>query len=228
MWYGYSSQVRYEGLGCSSEVLFDSKPEVKQTLYATLAGSDLRDINTEVWSGRPHCLMKTSSKQSKRRDIQLEWLHRETKHYLIYYNVLLLQMIQFKINDWCVLKSLATLTAGFFLHVASKKALVDDEPKDDNAPLFGKMSMRSPHPPPTPIFHLPLGNLYFLWHWPLSCNNSMEKAIHRQTAFSSSRMRMSAVRSDFFWLITLFCPILKRTVRDKTVVTFARRRKPRR
>ena len=50
IWYGYSSQVRHEGLGSSSEVLFDSKPEVKQTLYATLAGSDLRDINTEVWS----------------------------------------------------------------------------------------------------------------------------------------------------------------------------------
>ena len=50
IWYGYSSQVRYEGLGSSSEVLFDNKPEVRQTLYATLAGSDLRDINTEVWS----------------------------------------------------------------------------------------------------------------------------------------------------------------------------------
>ena len=29
IWYGYSSQVRHEGLGSSSEVLFDSKPEVK-------------------------------------------------------------------------------------------------------------------------------------------------------------------------------------------------------
>ena len=29
IWYGYSSQVRYEGLGSSSQVLFDSKPEVK-------------------------------------------------------------------------------------------------------------------------------------------------------------------------------------------------------
>ena len=48
IWYGYLSQVLYEGLGSSSEVLFDSKPEVKQTLYATLAGSDLRDINTKV------------------------------------------------------------------------------------------------------------------------------------------------------------------------------------
>ena len=53
IWYGYSSQVRHEGLGSNSElkVLFDSKPEVKQTLYATLAGSDLRDINTvKYWS----------------------------------------------------------------------------------------------------------------------------------------------------------------------------------
>ena len=48
IWHGYSSQVRHEGLGPSSEVLFDSKPVVKQTLYATLAGSDLRDINTEA------------------------------------------------------------------------------------------------------------------------------------------------------------------------------------
>ena len=48
IWYGYSSQVRHEGLSSISEVLFDSKPEVKQTLYATLAGSDLRDINTEA------------------------------------------------------------------------------------------------------------------------------------------------------------------------------------
>ena len=29
IWYGYSSQVRHQGLGSSSEVLFDSKPEVK-------------------------------------------------------------------------------------------------------------------------------------------------------------------------------------------------------
>ena len=48
IWYGYSSQVRHEGLGSSSEVLFDSKPEVKQILYATLVGSDPRDINTEA------------------------------------------------------------------------------------------------------------------------------------------------------------------------------------
>ena len=67
-----------------------------------------------------------------------------------------------------------------------------------------------PPPPPTPIFHLPIGNLYFLWHWPLSFDNSMEKAIHRQTAFSLSRMRMSLVRSDFFLAYKLFCLILKR------------------
>ena len=50
IWHGYSSQVRHEGLGPSSEVLFDSQPVVKQTLYAlaTLAGSDLRDTNTEA------------------------------------------------------------------------------------------------------------------------------------------------------------------------------------
>ena len=44
IWHGYSSQ----GLGPSSEILFDSKPVVKQTLCSTLAGSDLRDINTEA------------------------------------------------------------------------------------------------------------------------------------------------------------------------------------
>ena len=50
IWHGYSSQVRHEGLGPSSEVLFDSQPVVKQTLCATLAGSDLRDMNAEAWS----------------------------------------------------------------------------------------------------------------------------------------------------------------------------------
>ena len=66
IWYGYSSQVRHEGLGSNSEVLFDRKPEVEQTLYATLAGSDLRDIlNTgALVISRSHCLIKTSSKQS--------------------------------------------------------------------------------------------------------------------------------------------------------------------
>ena len=49
IWYGYWSQVRHEGLGSNSEVLFDSQPEVKQTLYAALAGSELRDIDTEAW-----------------------------------------------------------------------------------------------------------------------------------------------------------------------------------
>ena len=48
IWYRYSSQVRHEGLGSSSEVLLESKPEVKQTLCATFAGSDLREINTEA------------------------------------------------------------------------------------------------------------------------------------------------------------------------------------
>ena len=65
IWYGHSSQVRHEGLGSNSEILFDSKPEVKQTLYATLAVSDLRDINTGASViSRPYCLMKTSGKQS--------------------------------------------------------------------------------------------------------------------------------------------------------------------
>ena len=40
--------MRHEGLGSNSEVLFDSQPEVKQTLYAALAGSELRDIDTEA------------------------------------------------------------------------------------------------------------------------------------------------------------------------------------
>ena len=41
-----------------------------------------------IWwraTSRPHRLMKTSSKQSKRRDLQLKWLHRETNdiHFII-------------------------------------------------------------------------------------------------------------------------------------------------
>ena len=34
---------------------------------------------------RPHRLRKTSSKQSKRRDLHLKWLHRETNDNTLYY-----------------------------------------------------------------------------------------------------------------------------------------------
>ena len=36
-------------------------------------------------SSQAHRLMKTNSKQSKRRDLHLKWIHHETNYYTVYY-----------------------------------------------------------------------------------------------------------------------------------------------
>ena len=61
----------------------------------TIGGSKCTNHSRPLWYkwyraiSRPYRLKKTSSKQSKRRDLPVKWLHRETNDNTLYYNKLI-------------------------------------------------------------------------------------------------------------------------------------------